>query len=333
MALTYIAELVILIGIRAIGGVTYINLILCITLADCFIAWGLGYGAVLLVITLFSNIASYIFINSVGAKEILQLLIKETPILIITALVSYLVGRVLKGSNLLESTIRAVEEREVKLRAAYHELSQAYKNLEEMATLKERNRIAREIHDTVGHTLTTVIVEMEAGKMLSAIDDKTSREKYEMAQTQAVKALNEMRASVRMLAEENYDKDLKQKINDILDDTSKHTGVIIKSILDVPEGMNTSYDELILRALSELTANGIRHGKSTAFFLKLQLKKDTIHILFQDNGTGCEGITFGFGLKNMKKGIEGAGGNITFRTEKDEGFETEIELPLMEELK
>jgi signal transduction histidine kinase len=99
-------------------------------------------------------------------------------------------------------------------------------------------------------------------------------------------------------------------------------------MLEIPDGMKTSHDDIILRALSELAANGIRHGRSTAFFLKLQLENDIMQILFQDNGIGCQNITPGFGLRNMKKGIEDAGGSINFRSEKDEGFETEIELPL-----
>lgn len=327
-AITYLLETAILMGLWVINGVPLINLLLCITLADCFIALGLGSGTALLIVILFGNVVSYIILHSVNAKGIMDILINQTPVLILTSLVSNLVGRVLKASVLLEASVKDVEEREVKLKAAYHELSQAYKGLEEMATLRERNRIAREIHDTVGHTLTTVIVEMEAGKMLASRDEAASREKYEMAQAQAVKALNEMRDSVRMLSEEPDHKDLKQKIIGIVDDTSKHTGVVVRCILEIPDGMKTSYDDIILRALNELTANGIRHGRSTAFFLKLQLKCNIMHFLFQDNGIGCENITLGFGLRNMKKGIEAAEGSINFRSEKDEGFETEIELPL-----
>lgn len=326
--ITYMIEIIIALALVFLGNSESISLILCITLGDCFIEYGIGYGVILLSTILLGKVIVHALISPISQKEIIQIIYNTAPILMLTALIAYLVGKLLKSSTLLENSVKDVEEREVKLRGAYHELHIAYKSLENMATLKERNRIAREIHDTVGHTLTTVIVEMEAGKMLSTKDETQSREKYEMAQTQAVKALNEMRASVRMLTEEGHEKDLMEKVTEIIEDTSKHTEIVIRSLIEIPVGTRSPYDDLILRALSELIANGIRHGRSTAFFYKLQLSEKRIHFLFQDNGVGCENIIYGFGLRNMKKGIEAVGGKIAFRTEVGEGFETEIELSL-----
>ncbi len=327
--LTYFIEFLLLMWLGKIGAGESIKLLLLISFADCCIVWGLTYGAAFYV----AIILGYITImngmlSSQTVKGMLLIIIKESPTLLLTGVISYLIGKILKGNLLLENSIKEREDREVKLRAAYHDLNLAYENLEEISTLKERNRIAREIHDTVGHTLTTVIVEMEAGKMLSDKEPNKAKEKYSMAHAQAVKALDEMRYSVRMLADHKILVNLKQAVIDTIEESCRHADVIIKYEIELPDNMNTKFDELIVRALKEGISNSIRHGKSTAFFFKLNFEENKLYFLLQDNGIGRENIVPGFGLSNMKQSIEQARGKITFRTESEEGFEIEIVLPL-----
>lgn len=327
--LTYIADIVCLMIAGIVVKGVPAALLFCITLADCFITWGLGYGAVCLLLILAADTVKSGTAGQLNLRDILIVIYHEMPILLVTGLIAYLVGRVLKSSVLLEDSIKEVEEREVKLRAAYYELNQAYKSLEEMATLKERNRIAREIHDTVGHTLTNVIVELEAGKMTAEKDPKASKGKYDMAHDQAVKALNEMRYSVRMLADKENTLDLRLSLESVLEGTKVHSGMAIKYMIDLPSGFKSSVDDMIIRALKEGISNGIRHGGATAIFFRLYIQNDSMHFLLQDNGSGAESLILGFGLRNMKDGIESAGGSIAFATECGEGFEIEINMPLV----
>ena len=327
--ITYLVEIVLMMWIGNIGAGESMKLLLLVSFADCCIVWGIRYG----VVCYFVILSGYItvlngMIYTQTIKDVLLVIFKESPTLLIAGTISYLVGKIIKGNQLLENSIKDIQDREVRLRAAYYDLNLAYKSLEEITTLKERNRIAREIHDTVGHTLTTVIVEMEAGKMLADKEPDTAKEKYNMAQMQAVKALDEMRYSVRMLSENKTISNLKQVVIDTIEESCRHTGVIIKYKIDLPDNFRTRFNELIVRTLKEGISNSIRHGKSTVFVFKLQFEEDKIYFLLQDNGVGCDKITLGFGLSNMKEAIEQAEGQITFRTEPEEGFEIEIILPV-----
>lgn len=327
--ITYLVEIALMMWIGKIGAGEYIRLLLLVTFADCCIVWGMKYG----VFYYLTIILCYITImngtlTTQPFKDMLMIIFKESPILLLTGIISYLIGKIFKGNFLLENSIKDIEEREVKLGTAYHDLNLAYKSLEDITTLKERNRIAREIHDTVGHTLTTVIVELEAGKMIADREPNKAREKYEMARIQAVKALNEMRYSVRMLSEKKVEGNLKQIIIDTIEETTRHLEVIMKYEIELPDGTKTQYDELIVRALKEGISNSIRHGKSTAFFFKLYLRENKLYFLLQDNGVGCNNVILGFGLRSMKQGVEQVSGQITYSTEPEEGFEIQIVLPV-----
>ncbi|MDP4091771.1 MAG: histidine kinase [Bacillota bacterium] len=327
--LTYLFETVILICIGKAGAGGAIKLLLLITYSDCFIVWGLVYGVFFFLIILLGLIiiSKDITFSSIF-KDLLMVILKESPVLLLTGIVSYLIGKVFRINFLLENSVNDIGEREVKLTAAYEDLNAAFKSLEEITILKERNRIAREIHDTVGHTLTNVIVEMEAAKLNSDKQPELAKKSYEMAQSQVVKALNEMRHSVRMLSEDKTKGDLIQLVTDIIEDTCKHTGVSIKYEIEAMRGIRTRFDDLVVRALKEGISNSIRHGASNVFLFKLVINEDRLYFLLQDNGTGCTEFSPGFGLSNMRKGIEQSGGNIMFRTEPDEGFEIEFILPL-----
>ncbi len=333
ITITYLVEIGIMLTTGKLWGDDGVKLFLLITLMDCCIKWG-KYAIIYLVLILIGDVLFFHrTFSELNPKLILTLIIKESPVVFLTATISYLSGKVFEGNFLLEKSIKDIEEREVRLQLAYQDLNRAYEGLEEMVTLKERNRIAREIHDTVGHTLTTVIVEMEAGRMLADKEPAAAKKRFEMAQSQAVKALDEMRYSVKMLSDKSHQQDLRKMVEEILFTTINHTGVKIKYEIDVPDCTEDRLNQLLARALKEGISNSIRHGKSTVFFVKLWKDDDQLKMLIQDNGTGCPHIEKGFGLTSMQQGIEQAGGKVGFSSEPQEGFEISISLPLKEQIK
>lgn len=326
--ITYAAELAILfiLNLAGAGGTT--RLLYCISVADCYIAWNAAYGTLYMTTAFLLFISQFILFQRVGAKGVLTTLAGEAPGYLFTALIAYMFGRVLKSNAVVEKSIRELQVREVELKAAYNELDGAYKNLEEMAALRERNRIAREIHDTVGHTMTTVIVELEAGLALHERNAGLSLQKFRMAEEQASKGLNELRESVRLLTEENRDSGFKQSLLDVLEETQKHAGIAVRHSLEIPGDFLPPHAGIIRRALKEGLANGIRHGNATAFYFELTISKGCVQLLLQDNGTGCATVMPGFGLTNMRSSVENAGGSFEFRSEPGEGFELQIGLPI-----
>lgn len=326
---TYVVEVLLLFTISFFGADGSIKLLLLVTVADCLISQTLIWGVLSILSAFLLYITQFVIRNGLTMREIILIIGEEAPLFLFVGLISYLLGHVIKSNILVEKTMRETEIREVELEAANYSLGKANENIEEMVTIKERNRIAREIHDTVGHTITNVIVEMEAGRMLSQKNQPLAMEKYTMAQQQAVKALEELRGSVRLLANENAHKSFVQKLTEVIKETELHANITIKSdIAVIEEKVKPELAELINTVLKEGLSNGIRHGGGTAFYFSLKTEADSLHFLLQDNGRGCDDIKYGFGLTHMKKRILEAGGKIDFNSEAEEGFEIQIKVPL-----
>ena len=83
----------------------------------------------------------------------------------------------------------------------------------------------------------------------------------------------------------------------------------------------------IYSSFKEGLSNGLRHGKSTAFFFELKITDNTVKFLLSDNGTGTNSLSLGYGLNSMKKSAESFGGTIDFSTDSGEGFEIKMTLP------
>ncbi len=208
-------------------------------------------------------------------------------------------------------------------------LKDAYAKLAETSVYEERNRIAREIHDNAGHSITAVIMQTEAAKVNMDTDPAQAKRSIIAANMQAKNALEQMRASVHLLAGRTDDLALKTDIEQIIMETADGTDLKIRADLDevaVPDNVF----RYVSNTVKECLANGIRHGDATAFYIEMKQEGSFLHLLISDNGSGIpEGaIQEGFGLKGIRERALQLGGKCTFTTDSDDGFETDILLPL-----
>jgi signal transduction histidine kinase len=213
------------------------------------------------------------------------------------------------------------------LEKAYEKLQESYDAKEQLLIERERNKIAGEIHDTVGHTLTTVIVELEAAKRLMKKDMDLSLEKLDLAQEQVRKGLNDIRKSVRALKNGEEVLDFTASIVSLIEETEKHSGVSIQYTLDEFSDMDVAIHRVLLRALQEGLTNGIRHGQSNEFKLFIKNINGNIVFSLSDNGCGAEGLEFGFGLSNMRYRVEQLNGKLSVSLQKNKGCIITIEIP------
>lgn len=233
-------------------------------------------------------------------------------------------------SEKLNETKKELENKSKELELAYKKLQETFNELEDITILKERNRIAGEIHDTVGHTLTTVLVEIEAGKRLMKKDMDLAEKKLNLAQGQVRKGLNDIRKSVRTLKDGEEVLDFISSINALINETEKHGDVKINSLISKIPELNRDIEKALYRALQEGITNGIRHGKSYEFDFTLQWVEDRIQFYLQDYGQGCENIKYGFGLTNMKCRMEQLGGILEVNSNSN-GCVIVIKIPLNKE--
>lgn len=243
--------------------------------------------------------------------------------LVVLAIHFFVTGFILKFySNYvkLRVALKEADERKAQLKEADEQLS-------ETAVYEERNRIAKDIHDNAGHSMTTVIMQTEAAKLLIESNPDEAKSRIISANIQAKNALEQMRESVHLLAGRQQTRTLKEEIEGIIAQTIDGTELKIRCDLeDVSAG--TGEHRFICNSVKECLVNGIKHGKATAFYVEMKKIGDMLNVLISDNGRGApEGFSEGFGLKGIRHNVEAFGGSCSFSCTDDEGFEVKISLP------
>lgn len=236
------------------------------------------------------------------------------------AVVANFILRFYNNNLHLRKALKEADESKAQLKEVYEELSRT-------AVFEERNRIAKDIHDNAGHSMTTVIMQTEAAKLLIDTNPEEAKNRIISANMQAKNALEQMRESVHLLAGRNQVRTLKEEIEEIIAQTMDGTGLKVRcDIEDIT--VNEEVLRYVCNSVKECLANGIRHGKATAFYIEMK-KSSALNILISDNGCGAVGeIKEGFGLKGVREKAEALGGKCSFSSEADEGFEVEISLPV-----
>ena len=191
-------------------------------------------------------------------------------------------------------------------------LEEAYKQLSETAVFEERNRIARDIHDNAGHSMTAVIMQTEAAKLIIDTNPEEAKAKIISANMQAKNALEQMRESVHLLAGRNASVTLKEELEEIIAQTIDGTDINVRyDLTDV----SLPYDKrrFIANSLKECLANGMRHGGANAFYVEFAADEEYVTLTVSDNGTGLPSdLKEGFGLKGLREKAVGFGGGIVF---------------------
>lgn len=207
------------------------------------------------------------------------------------------------------------------------QLEEAYQKISETAVYEERNRIAKDIHDNAGHSMTTVIMQTEAAKLLMDSNPEEAKNRIISANIQAKNALEQMRESVHLLAGRAHAKTLREEFEEIIAQTIDGTELKIRCDLEDLQADGEQH-RFLCNTLKECLANGIRHGKATTFYIELKNVLSCISLLISDNGVGVNGeVKEGFGLKGVREKAEKMGGRCYFSSEEGEGFEVNITLP------
>lgn len=220
---------------------------------------------------------------------------------------------------------RALEE----LNETNEKLRVAYRELQEVTALEERQRIAKDIHDTAGHSITTVIMQTEAAKLIIDSDPASAKRKIAAANLQAKNALEELRESVHLLSGTKELLSLKEMLLGIIHDSTDGTDIVVRYDIDDVR-LCDAKRRFVCNSLKEGISNGLRHGGATAFWFELKAENGRVNFLLSDNGAGMDisALKEGFGLTGMHARAESLGGNVWFDTESGEGFEIHITLPM-----
>ena len=323
----YCVDFVFLLFVCALTGSTYISALYCVILSQFYInIEDFKTKIVAFVLSCVMFIVTCVvgwFINQmreITYNEIFDMVSAWiTGVIILAAhfgVVNFLIGFYRTNIKLTGALKEADESKK--------QLEEAYAQLSETAVFQERNRIARDIHDNAGHSITAVIMQTEAAKLLIDVNPEEAKAKVISANIQAKNALDQMRESVHLLAGRDSSCSLKEELEEILAQTMDGTGVKIRCALEDVQlaGVKRRF---IANSLKECLANGMRHGGASAFYVELSSEAGVLCLTVSDNGCGLpDNFKEGFGLRGIREKAVNFGGGIVYESESGDGCEIKI---------
>lgn len=227
--------------------------------------------------------------------------------------------------NLLYEEIRKTNE---DLQNANSQLEEYAKITENMAKTQERNRLAREIHDTLGHTLTGIAVAIDACIATVEVAPQDTKAHLERISDVARHGLLDIRRSVNELKPDALERlGLETAITKMITDMKAVTDMEIFFECRIkPLKFDEDEEGAIYRVIQESITNAMRHGKASRVRIRMEKEVDMVVLTIQDNGIGCSEIKNGFGTKHIMERIGMLNGTVEFKSEN--GFSVIARIPI-----
>lgn len=188
-----------------------------------------------------------------------------------------------------------------------------------LATLSERNRIARDIHDNVGHLLSRSILQI--GALLAINKDKEMKESLGLIKDTLSEAMDSIRVSVHDLHEEAID--LQTEINKLI---NGFAFCPIEFYYDIETNLEKNIKYCFISVTKEALSNIIKHSNATEALISIREHPALYQLVIQDNGSSCcYNSENGIGIKNITDRVAAVSGNVNIST--DKGFRIFISIP------
>ncbi|MBE9250387.1 sensor histidine kinase [Dolichospermum sp. LEGE 00240] len=233
---------------------------------------------------------------------------------------------------LLMNTVLAERQSRDKLQAANEKLRQYALKIESQATLEERNRIAREIHDSLGHSLTALNLQLETALKLSKHDIPRAMTFLATAKELGSKALQDVRQSVStMRSHPLQGQTLEEAIKVLAADFQRYNGILPTCQIYIISPLSMEISTAIYRIIQESLTNISKYAQATEVRLELITTLTGLKLIIQDNGKGFDGgqNTTGFGLQSMRDRILALGGEFEINTHPGAGCQIIVQVPLL----
>ena len=234
-----------------------------------------------------------------------------------------LVLKLNEQENLLKEQENQLFEQKKELQQAQYTMG----TMKELYTLQERNRISREIHDSVGHSLSTIIIQLGAISKLSEENNPQVSQMSTQLREFAVKGLQEVRTVVHDLKPEQLTKQqLNVALEEFIYETKQHSGVEFVFRQNKPTIQLSKEQELtIFRGVQEATTNAIRHGKATKITLLMMYSANELIVTIMDNGVGSSAISLEGGLKALEERLHELQAQLEIKNT-EQGFTVQMKL-------
>ena len=208
--------------------------------------------------------------------------------------------------------------------------------VEDLTRAAERQRMARELHDTLAQGLAGLILQLEAA------DSHADNGRLDRTQTivqQAMSAARTILADARraiddLRSEDTIQRDLIAKIQDEAERFERSTGISCHLDLSTPPTVPQATSEHLQRIVSESLSNIIRHAQASQVQITLQETSEGLRLVIQDDGSGFDPAPAlarpgHFGLIGMRERARLAGGALSIDSQPGQGTQIQLEVPLL----
>jgi signal transduction histidine kinase len=256
-----------------------------------------------------------------------------------TGIISYVIGLGLCSTVILilvNALQRECESRQ-KLSIAHQQLGIANQKLreyamliEDRAILDERNRIAREIHDSLGHALTAQSIQLDNAIAFWQLEPAKAYSFLTEAKTLVTTALREIRFSVSaMRADPLKDKDLATAIKLLCQEFALRNSLVPQCRISISCSFSNEIKTTLYRIVQEALTNISKHSDATEVMVELQTLPGHLSLLIKDNGRGFDpqqNIT-GFGLQGMRERVIALAGYLQMSSDFGRGCTITVKIP------
>jgi signal transduction histidine kinase len=216
-----------------------------------------------------------------------------------------------------------------------NELSEANRKLheyalqvEELAIMQERNRLARDIHDGLGHYLTALNMQIKAAQAVMEQDPARALDALTKAQVLTVDALSDVRRSVAALrGEPTLSQPLTEALDELVSECRVEGLVAVFTVKGRSRTLASQVDLTFYRAAQEALTNVRKHALASRVDVILVYEENRVLLSIRDNGVGANNLSGGFGIFGLRERVSLLNGRVDIRTAPQQGFLVDVELP------
>lgn len=225
-----------------------------------------------------------------------------------------------------ETSFQQIYDRERQIRYDLEEakgrLLNATREAAHLAEIRERNRIAREIHDSIGHNLAGILLQLQVANKTLDRDEPKARELLAKSITGLASSVDLLRDTVHNIKPQeqiglNYIEKVIANFQ-FCQVNFKHNGDFAT--------LTAGHIEIITSTLKEALTNAARHSHASEVDIHLDIHEKIVRLYIKDNGTGCTQIHEGLGLSGMRERVHNIGGSISINA--NDGFMIVCVLPI-----
>ena len=217
-------------------------------------------------------------------------------------------------------TIQQVERERDRNQRLVEELQATQKKLQELAVLEERNRLARDLHDSVKQQVFAISMQLSAARASLKEDDNaypavSQAEKLaQQAGTELTTLIHQLRPPV--LGKKSLAEAIKVHVSDWIHQTDIETETDVSEV-----SVSSDSEQALFRVLQEALANVTRHSRANKVWVRLKSKNDHVVLTIEDNGIGydAQGIVKGVGLDSMKERLAAVQGRLDVSSRQSQG--------------